>query len=145
MPATTVTVARPKTKLICARDAPRSASTGVRKTLKAYSVPNGRLTAVAARSAATLRCPGLKDSLLEIHLDLCLAHGLSPARRRGRNEARELCRRGDRRNDFQSGLGKRRSHRRIVHQRLELAIEVRDDAGIGLCRRENTYPDAEVG
>src|SRR5688572_13491011 len=59
MPATTVTVARPKTKLIWARDAPRSASTGVRKTLKAYSVPNGRLTAVAARSAAALLCPGL--------------------------------------------------------------------------------------
>ena len=55
MPAVSVTVVKPNTRLISPRVAPMSASTGFSNTLKAYSVPNGKLTIVAASSDAALR------------------------------------------------------------------------------------------
>jgi hypothetical protein len=43
MPATRVTVVRPKTRLISPRVAPMSASTGFSSTLKAYSGAEGQI------------------------------------------------------------------------------------------------------
>ena len=56
MPAVSVTVVNPKTRLISPRVAPMRASTGFSNTLNAYSVPNGKLMIVAASRDAALRC-----------------------------------------------------------------------------------------
>jgi len=58
MPAVSVTVVSPNTKLISPRVAPIRASTGFSSTLNAYSVPKGRLMIVAATSDVVLLFTG---------------------------------------------------------------------------------------
>src|SRR5574339_529031 len=70
MPPVSVMVASANTALSSARPTPSSASSGLRNTLNAYSVPNGRLSAVAAASAAGARISACRETA---ELDL-LAH-----------------------------------------------------------------------